>query len=214
MRATALEYGLPKDEFEDNGGFPREVYVREARRMIGRYVFTEHDAKPAAGMARTPIHKDSIAVTTWALDSYNCHWDTVDDSDFEGKVLLSEESRPGQIPYRVLLPKEFDNLLVTVALSASHIGWGAIRVEPTLMHLGESAAYAIVLAREKHQAPALISVPQLQRVLVERGIMITFFNDVRYKDSLFVPEDAAAQHGGVRGLFPSYWSRQTPSNSE
>jgi hypothetical protein len=99
-------------------------------------------------------------------------------------------------------------LLVTVCVSSSHIGWGTIRVEPTWMHLGESAGYALVLAHAQHQPPALISVPQLQRILVERGIMITFFNDVRYEGGHFVPEDAAAQHGGVRGLFPSYWSRR------
>src|SRR4029077_5619758 len=109
---------------------------------------------------------------------------------------------------RTLLPKDLDNLLVTVCISASHIGWGALRVEPTSMHLGESAGYSLALAHAERRPPALISVPQLQRILVKHGIMITFFNDVRYEDGHFAPEDAAAQLGGVHGLFPSYWSRR------
>lgn len=208
MRARALEYGLPKDEFQDNGGFPREVYVREARRLVGRYVFTEHDARIASGMKRAPIHEDSIAITEWPMDSHPCHWNTVEDSYFEGKLHIQEQTRPGQVPYRVLLPKDLDNLLVTLCVSSSHVGWGTIRVEPTWMHIGESAAYALALARKEGRPPALISVPQLQRTLVERGIMITFFNDIRYESGRFPPEDAAAQLGGVKGRFPSYWSRR------
>jgi hypothetical protein len=214
IRAVALKYGLPKDEFQDNGGFPREIYVREARRMIGRYVFTEHDGKLAPGSKRSPVHEDSIAITEWPIDSHPTHWSTVEGSYFEGKVLLGEETQPGQIPFRALLPKEFDNLLVTVCVSSSHIGWGTIRVEPTWMHLGESAAHAIVLAHTQRRPPAQIPVPQLQRILVERGIMITFFNDVRYEGERFAPEDAAAQLDGVRGLFPSYWSRRARSATE
>lgn len=214
VRAAALEYGLPKDEFQDNGGFPREVYVREARRMVGRYVFTEHDARLAPGTKRSPVHEDSIAITEWPLDSHPTHWSTVEGSYLEGKVLLSEVTRPGQIPFRSILPKEFDNLLVTVAVSASHIGWGTIRVEPTWMHLGESAGHAVVLAHAEGRPAAMISVPQLQRILVERGIMITFFNDVRYEAGRFSAEDADAQLGGVRGLFSSYWSRSVPPSHE
>jgi hypothetical protein len=207
IHAVALQYGLARDEFRDNGGFPREVYVREARRMVGRYVFTEHDAEKAPGLERSPIHDDSIAFTEWPLDAHSCHWTTVEDSDFEGKVLLSEETRPGQIPYRALLPKEFDNLLVTGCVSSSHIGWGAIRLEPTWMHLGESAGYALVLAHGAHRPPGLVEVPRLQRLLVEHGVMISFFNDVRYGQGRFPDEDAAAQYWGARGFFTSYWAR-------
>src|SRR6185312_8037309 len=112
--------------------------------------------------------------------SHPAHWSTVDSSYFEGKLHMQDETRPGQIPYRAILPKDLDNLLVTVCLSSSHVGWGTIRLEPTWMHIGESAAYALALAHAERRPPALVSVPELQHTLVEHGIMITFFNDVRY----------------------------------
>jgi len=204
VQAQARQWGLPKDEFTDNGGFPHEVYVREARRLVGRYVFTENDALPAPRLARAPVHLDSIAFTEWPLDAHSCHLETVGDSDYEGKVLLSEETRPGQIPYRILLPVELDNLLVTGCLSASHVGWGAVRLEPTWMHLGESAGYALALAHRRGVAPANISVDELQRLLVQRGISLNFFNDVPLTQGSTKPTIAAAQYFAPHGFFATY----------
>ena len=205
MRAEMREWGLPKDEFTDNGGFPWEMYVREARRLVGRAVFTEHDGLAAPGLRRAPVKTDSIAITEWPMDSHSCHLDTVPGSDHEGKVLLTEESRPGQISYRCLLPKELNNLLVTGAVSSSHIGWGAIRLEPTWMHLGESAAVALALAQERKIPPADLPPDVLQRRLVARGIMLTFFND--FDLSAPTAEQRAAQYFGSRGFFPTYDAR-------
>ncbi|MSU49649.1 MAG: FAD-dependent oxidoreductase [Opitutus sp.] len=205
MRAEMREWGLPKDEFTDNGGFPWEMYVREARRLVGRAVFTEHDGLAAPGIRRAPIKADSIAITEWPMDSHSCHLDTVPGSDHEGKVLLTEESRPGQISYRCLLPKEVNNLIVTGAVSSSHIGWGAIRLEPTWMHLGESAAIALALAKERKQSPADLPPDVLQRRLVARGVMLTFYND--FDLSAPTAEQRAAQYFGARGFFPSYDAR-------
>jgi hypothetical protein len=205
IRQEMREWGLPKDEFRDNGGFPWEMYVREARRLVGRKVFTEHDGVEAPGLKRAPIHADSIAITEWPMDSHSCHLDKVTGSDHEGKVLLTEESRPGQIAYACLLPRELDNLLVTGAVSSSHIGWGAIRLEPTWMHLGESAAHALVLAKRDRLAPAAVPSAALQRTLVERGIMLTFFND--FDMSAPTAEQRAAQLLGTRGYFANYHAR-------
>ncbi|MES2694592.1 MAG: FAD-dependent oxidoreductase, partial [Verrucomicrobiota bacterium] len=202
MRTEMREWGLPKDEFKDNGGFPWEMYVREGRRLVGRVVFTQHDGMQAPGLRRAPIKADTIAITEWPMDSHSCHNDMVPGSDHEGKVLLTEESRPGQISYRCLLPKEFDNLLVTGAVSATHIGWGAVRLEPTWMHLGESAAQALVLAKKLKVLPAAVPLVTLQRELVARGIMLTFFND--FDMSAPTAEQRAAQYLGARGYFPSY----------
>ena len=205
IQAEARQWGLPRDEFADHGGFPWEVYVREGRRLVGRYVFTEHDAEAATGLARAPIHEDSIALTEWPLDSHSCHLTQVPGSDHEGKVLLPLETRPGQIPYRCLLPQSIDNLLVTGCLSSSHIGWGTIRLEPTWMEIGESAAYALVLAKRLRVTPAALPADRLQRLLVDRGMMITFFNDFDMASP--TEEERAAEYWGAQGYFSDYDAR-------
>lgn len=205
LRQKAREWGLPKDDFTDNGGVPWEMYVREARRLVGRKVFTEHDAVVAKGIKRTPFSTDSIAITEWPLDSHSCHFDKVPGSDDEGKLILTEETRPGQIAYRSLLPKEIDNLLVTVCLSASHVGWGTIRLEPVWMHVGESAAYAVAESKKAGVRPADLSPPALQRRLIERGVMLGFFND--FDMSAPTPEQRAAQFFVSRGFFADYDAR-------
>ncbi len=167
IRAEARNWGLPRDEFSDNAHFPWEMYVREARRLIGRYVFTEHDALEG----RT--HDDAIAFTEWPLDSHACTTSTVPGSDHEGKMILAAETRPAQIPYRCLLPHEFDNLLVTTCLSASHVGWGTIRLEPVWMHVGESAAFAISLAQKLNLAPAKLPTSALRTTLVKNHISLS-----------------------------------------
>ena len=94
----------------------------------------------------------------------------------DGKFLLSEATRPSQVPYRCLLPEDLDNLLVPVCLSATHVGWGTLRLEPVWMHLGEVAPTPLCWPG----APALHAGPaqRLQRHLVERQVMITFYNDL------------------------------------
>ena len=204
-RRKAREWGLAKDEFIDNDNFPYEMYIREARRIVGRYVFTEHDASLARGYTRTPIHEDSIAIAEWFMDSHEVSTELKPGSTFEGKVILSELTRPSQIPYRALLPKNLDNLLVPVCLSASHVAWGTIRLEPTWMHIGEAAGFAAALAHKTGTLPGRISPSQLQRELVENGLMISFFNDVDMKDNpRWTP---AVQYLGARGFFDSYQAR-------
>lgn len=205
MQGEMREWGLPKDEFTDHGGFPWEMYVREGRRLVGRSVFTQHDGMAAEGMRRAPVKTDSIAITEWPMDSHSCHWDKVPGSDHEGKVLLTEESRPGQIAFGCLLPRELKNLLVTGAISSTHIGWGAVRLEPVWMHVGESAAVAIALAKRRAVAVADVPVDLLQRELVARGVMLTFFND--FDLSAPTAEQRAAQYFGARGFFPDYDAR-------
>ena len=140
------------------------------------------------------------------MDSHECHWQTVPGSDREGKVLLSEVTRPGQVPYRALLPREIDNLLVPVCLSASHVGWGTIRLEPTWMPLGEASAVACRLAAEHgHGLVAAIDVDRLQQRLIAKGTRISFFNDALNDAQAAWFE--AVQRLAVRGFFPSYDAR-------
>jgi hypothetical protein len=202
QRRAAREWGLARDEFPDNGNFPYELYVREARRIVGRKVFTELDASLARGYARTPIHGDSIAIAEWILDSHEVSAERSPGSDADGKLILGELTRPAQIPYTTLLPEGLDNLLVPVCLSATHIGWGTIRLEPTWMHIGESAGFAAALSLKSGTVPGKLPVAALQRRLVENGVMISFFNDMDMAtEAEWVP---AAQYLAARGYFDAY----------
>jgi len=205
LRARACEFGLAKDEFTDNGHVPWEIYVREARRLRGRYVFKEMDATIAPGLRRAPIHRDSIAITEWGMDSHSVSMEMVAGSRREGKFLLTELTRPGQVPWRCLLPPDHDNLLVPVCLSATHVGWGTIRLEPTWMHLGESAAVAAALAIREGFPPAAVSVSSLQRRLVESGVMISFFNE--FDMATAAPWVPAVQFLGAKWFFAGYDAR-------
>lgn len=177
IRNYTKQYGLPKDEFIDNDNFPYEIYVREARRIIGDYTITENDCTAAKSYSRTPIKYDSIAIAEWPMDSHECNTIQQWGSAYEGAVLLSELTRPSQIPFRSIISKGIENLLVPVCLSATHIAWGTIRVEPTFMHISESAGCAASMCIEKGIYPRQLDVFQLQKRLVSDGIMISFFND-------------------------------------
>lgn len=205
LRDRAREYGLAKDEFTDNGHVPWEAYVREARRLRGRYVFKEMDGTLAPGLQRAPIHRDSIAITEWGMDSHSVSMEMAAGSRREGKILLTELTRPGQVPWRCLLPPEHDNLLVPVCLSSTHVGWGTIRLEPTWMHVSESAGCAAALAVREGIAPAALKVPRLQRHLVENGIMLSFFNE--FDMATREPWVPAVQFLGAKWFFASYDAR-------
>ncbi|QDU81203.1 FAD dependent oxidoreductase [Polystyrenella longa] len=207
IREGWLAYGLPKDEFPDNAHMPYEIYARETRRIKGRQVFTEHDAQLHPELDRAPIHTDSIGATEWFLDSHACTPRRVADSEQEGKVMMKNETFPGQISYKTLLPEELDNLLVPVCLSSSHVGWGTIRLEPTWMTVCEAAALAIVQANEKDIQPANIDVDQLVRQLADRRFLITFFNDIEdHPQADWYP---AVQYLGTQGYFGTYNARPT-----
>lgn len=195
-------YGLAADEFPDNHHVPYEIYVREARRLVGRYIFKEQDNVVADGIARTPIHADSIAMTDWPVDSVACLPRKAPGGNTDGILFLGEESRPAQVPYRSILANEVENLLVPVAISASHVGWGSIRLEPVWMQLGESAGFAAALAVKGQTTPAKLHPDALIRQLAASHMMISFFNDLNVASN--DPRVPAAQYFGTKGFFASY----------
>jgi flavin-dependent dehydrogenase len=201
-RKAFAGYGLAADEFPDNQHLPYEIYVREARRLVGRYVFKEQDNVIAEGIARTPIHSDSIAITDWPVDSVACLPRKAPGGNTDGIIFLAEESRPAQVPYRSILANEIENLLVPVAISASHVGWGSIRLEPVWMQLGESAGFAAALAVKGRTTPARLDRDLLIRKLANSRVMISFFNDVDVTSD--DPRVPAAQYFGTKGFFASY----------
>jgi hypothetical protein len=140
------EWGLAKDEFVATGNWPHQLYVREARRMIGEYVTTEHDVTCKYD---TP---QSIGMGSYAMDSHNTQRYIKPDGfvQNEGDIGVHLKS-PYKVSYGSILPKEEEckNLLVPICVSSSHIAYGSIRMEPVFMILGQSAGTAAALALDK-----------------------------------------------------------------
>jgi hypothetical protein len=173
-RKLANELHLPKDEFADTGHFPFQLYVREARRLVGEYTLTEHDIT-GDGKEKTPRrHEDSIAIGEFPIDSFPCRKRQPDDTIvLEGYLgMLDHITRPYEIPYRIMIPKRIDGLIVPVAASTTHVGYSSIRMEPTWMALGQAAGVAADLAVRHDVAPRRAPIPALQRALVQQGQVV------------------------------------------
>ena len=160
------KWGLAKDEFTDNGNWPHQIYVREARRMIGQHVMTENEL-----LKKRPT-PDPVGMGSYTMDSHNVQRYIKDDGfvQNEGDIGVSTKG-PYQISYGSLVPKkdECTNLLVPVCVSASHIAFGSIRMEPVFMILGQSAAAAAVLAIEDDIPIQEVPYSKLKTILIEKG---------------------------------------------
>ncbi len=201
-REAALQYGLPKDEFADNGNFPFQFYVREARRVVGEYTLSERDLTFAPESFRSPVHADSICAGEFPIDSFPTRkYEVGHESALEGYILmLNRYTQPYQIPYRVMVPRKIEGLLTPVPASATHIAFSSVRLEPTWMCLGQAAGVAAHLAIERNVPPRRIPVAELQDILLSQGQVITYFEDIP-KDH---PAFAAFQRLGTKGFFDSY----------
>lgn len=146
VRKEMLQWGYPKDEYTDNGHWTHQLYIREARRMIGDVVMTQHHC------VGDEIVEDEIGWAAYTMDSHNCDRHVVNGMvKNEGDVQIGGFP-PYPISYRSIVPKrsEVTNLLVPVCLSASHIAYGSIRMEPVFMSLAQSAAVAACQAIDQH----------------------------------------------------------------
>jgi hypothetical protein len=171
VRAFWSNLGLARDEFADHGHRPYELYVREARRIVGRTTLTEHDFLPTEPGDRAPVRNDAIAGTDWYVDVHACGPERIGDGFREGKLLLHQETVPGQVPYGAILPRNRDNLFVPVCLSATHVAFSAVRVEPIWMAVGEAAGVAAALAWRDGVAPVSVDVAALRSALHARGVV-------------------------------------------
>ena len=205
VQEKARQWGLAEDEFTDNDNFPFQLYVREARRIRGRETFTEHDAMLAEGLDRAPINETAVAIAEYPLDPHDIRPVRRTGTAAEGRFFLTELTVPSQIPYGTIIPREIDNLLVPVALGASHVGFQTIRLEPTWMQLGEAAGTAAVEALERDTTPADLDVSALQRRLVETGNMVSLFID--FDMGTDTPWVSAIQYLGTKGFFRGYEAR-------
>ncbi|MFI4876220.1 MAG: FAD-dependent oxidoreductase [Blastopirellula sp. JB062] len=170
-RAMALKYHPPRDEFTDNGHFPWQLYVREGRRLVGRYTLTEHDVSFTPDSPTTPDFDDTIALGEFPIDSFPARKrQPQDDLVLEGYLgMLAHITRPYQIPYRVMLPETIEGLIVPVAVSATHVAYSSVRMEPTWMALGHAAGLAAHLSIENGVALSDVSMPEMQSQLAAEG---------------------------------------------
>jgi len=167
LRAQMQKWGYPKDEYPNSGHFTPQLYVREARRMLGAYVMTE------ANCLRKEVVEDRIGMGAYNMDSHNAERLVVNGMvKNEGDVQLRGIS-PYPVAYRSITPKgkECGNLLVPVCLSASHMAYGSIRMEPVFMVLAQSAAVAACQAIDKHTDVQNIDIKQLQTELTDNPLV-------------------------------------------
>ncbi|RIV20688.1 FAD-dependent oxidoreductase [Fibrisoma montanum] len=171
IREQMLTFGYPKDEYTDNGNWSPQMYVREARRLIGDYVMTQ------ANCEGKDVVKDGVGMAAYTMDSHNCQRVVIEKN---GMKMVKNEGNvevggfpPYPISYRSLIPKQNEcrNLLVPVCLSASHIAYGSIRMEPVFMVLGQSAAVAASLAIDQKQPVQQVNVAAVQKILIENPLL-------------------------------------------
>ncbi|MEV0329757.1 FAD-dependent oxidoreductase [Micromonospora echinospora] len=165
IRTSTAAWGLAADEFTATGGWPPQLYVREARRMVSAYVVTEQDCRGRVRVA------DSVGLASYTMDSHNCQRVVVDGVvKNEGDVQVGVPG-PYPISYRAIVPTEAQcaNLFVPVCLSASHIAYGSVRMEPVFMILAQSAATAAKLALDAGVPVQQVDVAALQARLRQDG---------------------------------------------
>lgn len=165
LREQMLKWGYPKDEYTDSGHWSPQLYIREARRMVGAYVMTQ------ANCEGKEVVTDGVGMAAYTMDSHNIQRIVIEK---DGKKMAKNEGNvevggfgPYPISYRALIPKESEcrNLLVPVCLSASHIAYGSIRMEPVFMVLGQSTALAAVMAIDAKTSVQKVDIAKLQREL-------------------------------------------------
>ncbi len=171
VRNGMNSYGLAPDEFTDNGNWPSQIYVREARRMIGRYVMTEADD---LSQRQAP---EPIALSSYTIDSHGTSFfvDANGKPHAEGNIGVATP-QPFGISYRSLTPQESQasNLLVSSAISASRVGYGSIRMEPQYMMMGQAAGAAAALALNGNTSVQQVNYSDLRTQLLADGARVSW----------------------------------------
>ncbi|MDQ8184655.1 FAD-dependent oxidoreductase [Pelagicoccus sp. SDUM812002] len=166
IRDDVSRWGLPKDEYEETDHWSPQLYIREARRMIGQLVMTQHHCE---GLE---VVEDSVGMAAYGMDSHHVqrYVDANGYAQNEGNV-QAHVAAPYPISYRSMLPKsgEADNLVVPVCVSSTHVAFGSIRMEPVFMVLGQSAATAACLSIEADSTLSELDVSALQARLLADG---------------------------------------------
>lgn len=190
------QIGLAEDEYRDSGNVPPQLYVREARRIMGHVVMNQSDV----WKARERLRPDAIAIGDYPMDSHavqpKTDWSSPDLG--EGEFWLLRYTPWYQVPYGVLLPLRLRNVLVATAVSATHVAYGTLRMEPIRMNMGQAAGAAAALALRYETEPRRIPSRLVQEVLLRHGVYLYWFPDVTAETRGF----RAIQYLGARGYFP------------
>ena len=203
VRVAFSKFGLAKDEFLDNGHWPRQLYVREARRMVSDYVMSEKNCR------RLEVVEDSVGMGAYNMDSHNCQRYITKEGLVRNEGDVQVGVRPYPVSFRSIRPKaeHCTNLLVPVCLSASHIAYGSIRMEPVFMVIGQSAATAAVHAIEQGVDIQKIDDAKLkERLLADQQVLDFESPPIPVKQTFtkeklggIVVDDADAQLTGFEG---------------
>ncbi|AXI10567.1 xanthan lyase [Oceanobacillus zhaokaii] len=173
VRQEVAQWGLPKDEFEETGNWPHQLYIRESRRMISDYVMTDNNC-----LGETVI-EDSIGLASYQMDSHHVRRVLLDGKIVnEGDVEIPISPYP--ISYRSVRPRkeECTNLLVPVCLSSSHIAYGSIRMEPVFMIIGQSVGMAASLAFKNKLAVQDVDFEELKANLMKENQVLVWDNSI------------------------------------
>ena len=208
-RKELARWGLPKDEYPENGHWTPQLYVREGRRMVSDYVVTQKDCE---GLTSVP---DGIAYAAYKMDSHNCRRIAADGMvKNEGNV---EEKIPGPwpIPYRSIVPArgECDNLLVPVCVSSSHIAFGSLRMEPVFMSLGQVAGLAAAMSLRQGIPVQDVSAVDLMANLALDPLQDGSVPDIFMDDALMDVPSGWMRVKSKRGYGPSYLESSAPGAS-
>lgn len=170
VRDEFQRIGLTKDEFLDSDNWPRQLYVREARRMISEYVMSEKNCK------REEVIADSVGMGAYNMDSHNTQRFVTPEGFARNEGDIQKPTKPYPISFRSIRPKEEEctNLLVPVCLAASHISYGSIRMEPVFMVMGQSAATAAVHSIYEDTTVQGIDYSRLKEQFIKDGQVLDF----------------------------------------
>jgi len=199
FQKNANQWGFCRDEFVDNNHVPERLYVREARRMMGMYVFNENDTDYAGDGARTVLHRDAIAMGDYGLNSHGTgHQGPVIGGTHTGEFY--RRVPPYQIPYGTVVPKNCTNLLVPVAASATHIGFSGLRLEPIFTSMGQASGMAAAVALDRDLPVQDVPVDRVQKKLHENGAATIYVSDVLPDHEDFAAVQWWGTNGGLHGL--------------
>lgn len=169
-REAYAKWGLARDEFTDNGNWPRQLYVREARRMVSDHVMCEKNCR------RAEVVPDSVGMGAYNMDSHHTQRIVSREGFVRNEGDIQIGTKPYPISYRSIRPRaaECSNLLVPVCLAASHIAYGSIRMEPVFMVMGQSAATAASLAIDGKSSVQNVDYGKLRERLLKDGQVLDF----------------------------------------